>query len=651
MTDSGGTKIHVYTYDSIYQVTGVDYPPELSYLATDSTFNYDAAGNRTSVIDGGGTCTYTANNLNEYTAAGTTSYQYDDSGNMTHDGTYTYDYDPENRLIRVTKSGSPPTPTLGQALDSGLTYTTGGADVWTVTYGESYQGAYSARSGWIGDLEESYLQTEVTGPGTVSFWWKVSSEEGCDYLEFWVDGVRQSGRISGSVGWTQASYPVSGAGTHTLQWRYAKDGSTATGSDCGWVDAVQWSGSCPPAPEPDPAAWLTLAYKYDAAGRRVQKKYDSSVITKYVYDGDHCIAEYDSSNVLRRKYIYGPGVDEPISMIESAGSYAGTYYYHFDGLGNVVGLTNASGNTVEVYEYDVYGRLGASDASHPNRLLFTGREYDKETGLYYYRARYYNPQIGRFLQTDPAGYGDGMNWYIYCRNSPTFLLDPSGCITIPIIPTPFIPPGWSQPKKKTPHEKTISWGAPTAGQLCRQALWGNGGDLHYTDSAACWKWAMEDTTFKGSLMADISNFGLGFWRYARLNCYDPETNTFDLSSWDYKYALKGDYTTPAAPEGEKVHFRDDAPKGSANFWFHNVQVSMSYTMSITSDGWSMTADFKIIDYADLHGSKYPQFDGVLDSLFYYTPYNVDVLLGSHTIEYRHKADNTGGLYIDGTKWP
>ncbi len=123
---------------------------------------------------GSGTCNYTTNNLNEYTAADGTSFQYDASGNMTQDGTYAYGYDPENRLVKVHKSGSLPPPTLGQALDSGLTYTTGGADIWRVTYGESYQGMYSAQSGNIGDLEESYLQTQVTGSGTVKFWWKVS---------------------------------------------------------------------------------------------------------------------------------------------------------------------------------------------------------------------------------------------------------------------------------------------------------------------------------------------------------------------------------------------------------------------------------------------------------------------------------------------
>jgi YD repeat-containing protein len=80
VTDSGGVRSTVYSYDATYQVTGVDYPASMSYLATDTTFNYDAAGNRTSVIDGSGTTPYTTNNLNQCTSADGAYYKHDTSG-------------------------------------------------------------------------------------------------------------------------------------------------------------------------------------------------------------------------------------------------------------------------------------------------------------------------------------------------------------------------------------------------------------------------------------------------------------------------------------------------------------------------------------------------------------------------------------------
>ncbi len=155
-----------------------------------------------------------------------------------------------------------------------------------------------------------------------------------------------------------------------------------------------------------------------------------------MFDCGNVIAEYDHDNFLLRKYIYGPGADEPVCMIDVVDSNS-VYYYHYDGLGSVVALSDSAGDTVQTYEYSIYGQVAASEPEFlTNPYMFTGRRFDIETGLYYYRARYYNPYIGRFLQTDPVGYGAGINWYLYCGNNPLAFVDPSGykeiSISIPL---------------------------------------------------------------------------------------------------------------------------------------------------------------------------------------------------------------------------
>jgi len=111
------------------------------------------------------------------------------------------------------------------------------------------------------------------------------------------------------------------------------------------------------------------------------------------------------------------------------------YYYHYDGLGSVIAISDQAGNTIEKYEYSVYGEVNIvakqngetrSASIVGNPYYFTGRRLDTETGLYYYRARYYSPPLGRFLQTDPSGYEDGINWYTYVQNNPVVFRDPFG---------------------------------------------------------------------------------------------------------------------------------------------------------------------------------------------------------------------------------
>lgn len=114
----------------------------------------------------------------------------------------------------------------------------GGNEPWFITDITPYEGAYCAQSGDIGDNQTSELATtfEVVAPGEISFWYKVSSESGWDYLRFSVDGTEVAS-WSGTVDWTEAVFPVT-AGTHTFTWAYTKDGSVSSGSDCGWVDYI-----------------------------------------------------------------------------------------------------------------------------------------------------------------------------------------------------------------------------------------------------------------------------------------------------------------------------------------------------------------------------------------------------------------------------
>ena len=119
-----------------------------------------------------------------------------------------------------------------------LEWTCGGNAPWLYQTNTTWDGMNAAASGSITDSQESWMQTVVTGPGTLSFWWKVSSEANYDVLEFWLDGIRTN-RISGEVDWQQQTIDLDN-GSHLLTWRYMKDSSVTRGADRGWVDLVSW---------------------------------------------------------------------------------------------------------------------------------------------------------------------------------------------------------------------------------------------------------------------------------------------------------------------------------------------------------------------------------------------------------------------------
>ena len=131
---------------------------------------------------------------------------------------------------------------LSEALDTCLNCSTGGEAAWFSQTGSKFFDGDAAKSGNVGGNQESFLQMAVDGAGTISFYWKVSSEVGFDFLEFYIDGMLQD-RINGSKDWHQMVYTITEPGTHTLEWRYAKDCNKNEGDDCGWVDLVEWSGA------------------------------------------------------------------------------------------------------------------------------------------------------------------------------------------------------------------------------------------------------------------------------------------------------------------------------------------------------------------------------------------------------------------------
>jgi RHS repeat-associated protein len=182
-----------------------------------------------------------------------------------------------------------------------------------------------------------------------------------------------------------------------------------------------------------PGTGGTLAFRYDALGHRVQKVFtqgSTTTTTNYLYDGINAIADVDQNGNVLARYTVTQNVDEPLAELRSGT----TSYYSQDGLGSVTSLTTSAGAVGSTYSYDSFGNVTASSGSVVNRFQYDAREFDSETGLYYYRARYYDPTVGRFISEDPLQFSVGENFYRYVSNRPTLGVDPSGLVTV--IPLP-----------------------------------------------------------------------------------------------------------------------------------------------------------------------------------------------------------------------
>ncbi|MGH9746028.1 MAG: RHS repeat-associated core domain-containing protein [Candidatus Acidiferrales bacterium] len=225
--------------------------------------------------------------------------------------------------------------------------------------------------------------------------------------------------------------------TPNASYTYDYNGNTTSKTDSTGTTNYTWDFENRLASVTLPGTGGSVTFKYDPLGRRIQKSFTQNSTTttsNYLYDGSNAVADIDQNATVLARYAETQNIDEPLVQLRSGT----TSYYEADGLGSVTSLTSGAGAIANTYTYDSFGKLTASTGSITNRFQYTARELDSETGLYYYRARYYDPTVGRFLSEDPVHFMAGTNFYRYVNNNPGLLVDPTGfCPSPPKSPSPW----------------------------------------------------------------------------------------------------------------------------------------------------------------------------------------------------------------------
>ncbi len=464
-----------FTYDQTGKLTSETDP-----LGKITSYGYDGKGNlisRTSPDNKTITYNYDLNNRltgKSYSDSSAAAFQYDDNGNITYAGNqyiaYNFTYDSNNRITVITDSNS---RTITYAYDSAgnrISMTT--PDNKTITYGYDNNNLPNQITTDLGSFTFTYdannrRLTRTMPNGTTSTY---SYDE--DSRLTGINTTKSAKTID------SAAYTHDYAGNRLTKttpqetWSYGYDSiyrltqAAPTGgihqSEAYTYDQVgnrlSKTNETPPTDNEtinytyDDENRLTkvvitknskqkeLTFTYDPFGRRITKTLTKDEIgtdctapntcprtTTYVYDNQNIIAEYNTNGEVQTRYTHGPNIDEPLAIEIKAATTFTPYFYHADGLGSITSLSSASGTVVQRYAYDTFGNMTiTANGNISQPYTYTSREYDTETGMYFYRARYYDPKVGRFVTKDPIGFGGGINVYAYVGNSPINLSDPYG---------------------------------------------------------------------------------------------------------------------------------------------------------------------------------------------------------------------------------